>query len=101
MIPSPRSHVLRVLGLHRAAVSGENTCVAHGAQKNRKSRRYMRVLENRALAGLVAICTEIMRRFAIAHRSLKLLDEAAVKGRYQLVALLLCFPIFHASNLAF
>jgi hypothetical protein len=58
-------------------------------------------LQDRALAVLVAGSTEVMRRFAIAHRFLQRVHHAPGKGRYQFVALLLSFPVFHASNLAF
>ena len=58
-------------------------------------------LEDRSLAVLVAICTYVMRRFAIAHGILQRVNRHPTIWPCHFIALLLCFPCFHISNLFF
>src|SRR5438132_1521782 len=50
---------------------------------------------------LVAICTNIMRWFASAHRRLQAISNISVSRVNRHISLLLCFPCFHASHYFF
>jgi hypothetical protein len=48
-----------------------------------------------------SMSTNLMNWFAAAHRFLKAISESSVPKIVQFVALLLCFPCFHASHFFF
>src|SRR5688572_2871187 len=100
---SPRGQ--KILGvLHRA---GASKASARGCLAGRANpfvpiaASAWDVIEERLLPLLEAVSTEVMRGFARTHVSLKGIHNRSSFRASQLVALALCFPCFHASNLAF
>ena len=60
-----------------------------------------RLIEYGLLSALIAVCTYPMRGFAVCHRFLKTIDDSSGVWGVKFVALLLCFPCFHACNFCF
>src|SRR5438105_433245 len=58
-------------------------------------------LKNGFFSLLVAICTNEMRRFAVAHRFFHGISQRTSVEFYEFIALLLCLPCFEFSNLFF
>lgn len=79
---------------NRAVVIGENTPLFRRMPP-------LSALQDRWLTLLEAGSTEIMRGFALTHRSLQRVHHTSRKRSCQLIALLLSIPIFHACDLAF
>src|ERR1700730_2973974 len=58
-------------------------------------------LDDRFLAFLVALCTKVMDGFASSFIFFKRIEEHSRIVPLQFIALLICFPDFHASNFFF
>jgi hypothetical protein len=101
VMPSGLSYFLIVFRANGSCVRRVGGELARGTLKVSPRTSIRETLENRALAALVATCAEVIRWLAVAHRFLKRADHTSCKRQCQLVALLLGFPVFHASDLLF
>ncbi len=63
--------------------------------------QFLRGLENRLLAALIAICTKHMEWFAVLHAQLRRVGENVGADLLKFVALFLCIPCFQASHFFF
>src|SRR3990172_1887573 len=94
-------NVFRVLGCGGVAPNAPGCVLANRASKGIPAVFRWHVLEDRALTILIAICTYVMRKFAVAHGLLQRINHGPYKRGHQLVALLLSLPCFHASDFFF